>query len=206
MGREAELRLKGAAREAQPGRPSRVLQALRGDHANARRLLALMQRRRAGLSNGGIEDARSLVDMLDYTTGYADRVHHPREDRLFECLIRRVPELSPVADDVLAEHRELADAGADLIQLLDRVVGGESVLVGPACRAVDAYIDRYRRHMEREEGELFEAAGRVLEAADWVAVEAAAADREDPLFGRVLETRFQDLYAELMRLEAGRND
>ncbi len=55
--------------------------------------------------------------------------------------------------------------------------------------------------MAREEEQFFPRALAVLSSDDWAAIDAQITDREDPLFGGLVELRFRHLHEMILDLE-----
>ena len=56
------------------------------------------------------------------------------------------------------------------------------------------YITRYHAHIEKEEERLFALADTVLEDGDWQEIIAEIGDTDDPLFGKIRDQEYQNLY------------
>ena len=66
---------------------------------------------------------------------------------------------------------------------------------------IDDFIVKYRRHMREEEEIYFPLALKELDATDWQAIEAEAAQPgDDPLFGGKTDAEYQVLHDRILRL------
>lgn len=178
---------------------SRIMRQLRTDHSHAARLLGLMDRQLDRVEAGARADFALMADAMGYMTGYADRYHHPREDLLFERLRERDRSLSEVLDTLEREHQALATRGRAFLGVLSGVVDG--ALAERAKLEVQGreYVAFLRAHMQREDNEVFARADNALAESDWRQIDEALEVQEDPLFGRVVQEDFQDLYRHIMR-------
>jgi hemerythrin-like domain-containing protein len=127
-------------------------------------------------------DPRVFRAMLQYIDLFAERLHHPKEDRhLFRRLKQRTHEADALLDIAAGDHVR----GADRIRVLDQAFmryeeGGITHFLGFA-QAADAYAKSYRAHMQLEEMQILPIAERVLTAEDWREMDAVFGGRGDPL-------------------------
>jgi len=110
----------------------------------------------------------------------------------------RDPASAPVLDRLREQHAWLRDAGEALVALLDDVVNGAIRTRASIESGAEEYIARFREHMAIEDTTAFPAAARVLSAADWARV-TAAAPVEDPLFAAAGAERYAALEAAITR-------
>ena len=181
---------------------SHVMRQLRTDHSQVARLLGLLTRQLDLVKVAGSADFEIMEDAMKYMTGYADRYHHPREDLVFARLRERDAGIGEVLDSLGREHRALGAKGEAFQKVLEGVVDGAMVeREGFEAQGRD-YVEFLRSHMVREDNEVFPRADSALTDADWRHVEETLGEREDPLFGRVVQEDFSNLYDYIMR-EAG---
>jgi hemerythrin-like domain-containing protein len=164
------------------------------EHVNFARLLDLLEARIARFQNPQPADHTLLANVVWYLRNFADRYHHPREDEAFARLARRDPAILPVIDRLAQEHRVIATAGEDLFDHLDEAAKSGDAQAGLEAAAAD-YLAHYRRHIGVEEREVMPRAAELLTPDDWRAV--AESSEPDPLFGDVVEVRFQALRSQL---------
>ncbi|NIR29947.1 MAG: hypothetical protein GWN84_11660 [Gammaproteobacteria bacterium] len=173
---------------------SDVMRQLHQDHHNVTRLLALLEEQFATIQQAGRADFEVMMDIMDYMTHYPDMHHHPTEDLVFERLVRRDPGARPAVQDLLDEHKVLAEKGSSLHRALSQVVDGALVPREPLEEQGRDYIDVLRRHMNKEESQVFPLAKRRLNDEDWKAVDEAKGSMQDPLFGEILDEEYRTLY------------
>lgn len=100
--------------------------------------------------------------------------------------------------DLLMEHEELAQLTRDLSAAADNIL---SVPDQPPDRFIDQayrFLERYRRHMEKEDADLLPAALETLTPEDWEALDRIASGQPDPLSGQTFDKRFAKLRAEIL--------
>lgn len=181
---------------------SLTMQKLRQDHVNLGRLLDILEQELDSLHEGTRTDYELMQDAMLYMTRYPDEVHHPTEDVVFRRLMDRHPATRPAVAGLLDEHEKLVERGRAFRAVLMQVVDGSLVSRAELEREGRDYVRMLRRHVQREETELFPLADQHMQPEDWQAVEAEIELREDPLFGPVTGDDFRDLLAHISRQSA----
>jgi len=170
-----------------------LLQLLHTDHSNFDRLLALLDRQLELLHRTEPADLELMHDVMHYMTNYPDHVHHPREGAMFRHLLERDPSAAALLGSIGAEHQQLADKGIAFRDTLKHCVDGAMVRRELLEAQGRDYVASLRRHMEHEDGEAFPLARKLLESADWEAIDQQLEQREDPIFGSVVEEQYRSL-------------
>ncbi len=148
---------------------------------------------------GELPDFELLRAMLFYLDEFPERVHHRKEDEwLFPRVRARCPELAAILTQLETDHAQ----GERAIRDLEHAMLAFEVLGAPRRAAFDhavqAYVEFYLKHMEIEETHILPAAQRVLDAADWVAIDAAFAANRDPLTGHQPEDSYRPLFSRIV--------
>ncbi len=176
-----------------------VMEELHRDHVHFARLLPILEEELDVLHAAGSPDYQLALDIMHYMTQYPDLFHHPREDVVFERMLLRDPSLSGVLGELLRDHQRLAKIGSDFHDILAGVLEGAIMSREELDRRGRDYLNAMNSHMDVEEGEVFPLAEKLLDDRDWAAVEDAMGRREDPLFGTLVEARYEDLFEYLKR-------
>ena len=163
------------------------------EHRHFARLLSLLEQQLVAFHSDDRPNYELMLDVVSYLRYFPDRYHHAREDVAFARLVKRDPELKPLIDRLLQEHRVIAAAGTELLKYLEQVV--EDVLVERAKveAAAATYLVYYRRHLALEDRDIVPRAEQLLTQEDWAAVLAALPAGPDPLFGEDFEPRYREL-------------
>jgi hemerythrin-like domain-containing protein len=161
------------------------LAALYSEHRSIAAVLAALEALvRERRDRGAKIDPRVFRAALYYLDVFAEREHHPKEERaLFARLRGRTREADAVLDELGREHESGERAMRELEQALVRFEEGGDAEFPAFAAAVERFIGRYREHMRKEERDVMPLARRVLDANDWAAIEAAFAAHRDPLAG-----------------------
>ena len=170
-----------------------IIQQLQKDHLIAARLLDLLEVQIGTLHDGGTPDYLLMLDVMHYMTHYPDLFHHPREDLVFKKLKQRDASARPIVDSLVKEHKALAEKGVQFHECLHTVVSELMVPRESLESQGRDYIAFLRSHMDKEEGEVFPLAAKVLREKDWAEIDTTMEVKEDPVFGKVLGEEYRAL-------------
>ena len=176
-----------------------IIQQLQKDHLNAARLLDFLEGQIGTLHDGENPDYPLMLDVMRYMTHYPGLFHHPKEDLVFEKLKARDASARSMVDNLVEEHRALAGKGGQFFESLSSAVSELLVPRETLESQGRDYIAFLRSHMDKEEGEVFPLAAKVLREKDWAEIDAAMELEEDPVFGKVLGEQYRTLYDLLAR-------
>ncbi len=158
------------------------LEMLSACHHRVERQCATLKRLVPHLvANGADREARTAAtNILRYFDTSAKDHHADEEVDLFPALIAAAPgpdavSVRELVAALLADHRALDATWRRVRAVLERVAGGESVLL--VADEVDALVAHYDRHIEREERELLPLASRLLGADELARVGRAMRER-----------------------------
>lgn len=151
------------------------LEMLEACHERLQAQLATLARLAAWLpEHGPDKQARqAAVNVMRYFDIAAVKHHQDEEDDLFPVLRARADdarraELGTLIDWILADHQRLFAGWARMRARLERIAAGEHADLPPAD--VEEFADAYRRHIQREEGELLPIARGLLSEEDIAAL------------------------------------
>lgn len=107
-----------------------------------------------------------LIEFLDY---YADRVHHPLEDRLFDHLVNKglAPTERHLVFRNLGQHQEIISMTESLSATIAAALAGEVVDYDGFLERAAAFISLQQRHIRFEENYLFPLFEQTFENRDW---------------------------------------
>lgn len=177
-----------------------ILERLREDHRNMRRLLKLFEGQVATLRNGEAADLDLMTQAIDYCLTYPDLYHHPKEDQLYRRLVEKGISQYQVSDMEKA-HEDLAGLTRRLAAALDEVVKAPDRDREEVAELAQSFLDGYRLHMEAEDMTFFPLAEERFEAADWQAIEQELARMNDPLFSERSAEAYRRLNRNLTEMD-----
>ena len=172
---------------------SKAIHAWHDEHAHFSSLLDILQSEIRDFHFGKRPNFGLMLDIVYYLRHFPDRFHHAREDVAFARILDKDPSLEPVIARLQQEHRVIANAGDELLKLLNKAV--EEVVTPRSTleMAAATYLVYYGMHIAKEEEDILPIADRLLTDEDWAAVRAAVPAGPDPLFGRDCEPRYAAL-------------
>jgi hemerythrin-like domain-containing protein len=175
-----------------------LLDRLHQDHQHLALLLDLLTKLLDLFHEGSEPDYELMCEMLEYMENYADQVHHPSEDLIFERLRTHAGQHHPVLEVLMRQHEVLSELTRYFRQSLEGIVHEEVLRRDEVEAQGRELVETLRNHLDLEESEAFPLAREVLTEEDWQAIEAAASEVTDPVFGDRDPARFRTLYQHLM--------
>jgi hemerythrin-like domain-containing protein len=169
------------------------MEMLRRDHANISKLLRIFEQQLEVFATGERPDYELLRDIVDYFLEYADRVHHPLEDRVYLAIAARDADAAASIGDLEADHDRISASLKDFATIADNVMKDMQISRERFQELARDFIHSERRHMRVEEEKFFPLAEAVLTDEDWSKLEAAIGDSEDPVFGAASTEEFAAL-------------
>ena len=180
---------------------SSALTIIRDEHRTIEAILHGMEYLVRETRAGRKIDPRVLHAMLYYLDTFAERMHHPREDRyLFGIIRQRSAEAHALIAILEEEHAAGATSIRRLTQAMIRFEEGGDKEFAAFEREVHNYAAAYRNHMRREEEQLFPLARELLTPFDWVMVDAAFKEHLDPLASAREMKDFETLFNRIVNL------
>ena len=164
---------------------TQALEIISNEHRSMWQLTVVLEELCKHCADPEYKPDAELFDMiLDYIEQYVERVHEPKEEAY---LYRAVLERSSEGNDMIAqfkrEHAGTPEAVAGLRAQLKTVVRDYPAGAAEFRQALEDYISMMRRHIMKEESDLFPLARETLTDVDWDEINSAFADSADPSFG-----------------------
>jgi hemerythrin-like domain-containing protein len=171
-----------------------LLERLHRDHINLARLLDLLERELNEFYAGRESDFDLVVEMLEYIECYAELIHHPTEDRIFEAAQGRLGDKQALLEKLHQQHGLLVGLSKKFRRNLEGVVQG--AVIGREELEIEGreFIALQRQHLDLEEQEMFPALDASLETEDWERIAGEVPKHDDPVFGERDPNRFRLLY------------
>ncbi len=171
-----------------------LLQRLGRDHAGLAQLLNLLEAMLDRFHAGDEPDYDVIAEILEYMESYADEIHHPSEDLIYNRLI----ELGEGGHEVLAvlskQHSVLHQVTRDFRTAIEGILNEEVVRRDEVEVQGRDLIDTLRKHMVLEDTVAFPLALEKLSEDDWRMLIETAPDATDPIFGKPDPARFSSLF------------
>lgn len=150
------------------------------------------------LEGGNLVPARALLDILDFTTAFADRYHHAKEETvLFPALERRgiSREGGPLG---AMEHEHRIERGliGDLREATASYREGDANAATRFVESARTYVRLLVGHIEKEDGILFRLGDEILDEDDKAALSDGFKKFDSDLGGRTTH-EFERIASEL---------
>ncbi len=126
-------------------------------------------------------DIHTIALIADYLDGFAERLHHPKEnDYLFARVRMRSNEAGEVIDKLARDHDATPLQVLRIGELARSSGAWSEEKIADLREEIDSFRARLTEHMSLEEEVVFPLARAVLTPADWEAVDGAFAAHIDP--------------------------
>jgi hemerythrin-like domain-containing protein len=177
---------------------TQLLERLSQDHRHLSRLLNLLDNLLDRFHEGDEPDYELMSEMLEYMESYADKVHHPSEEMIFDRLRARTNETYPALDVLTKQHALLGQMNKRFRRSLDGIVHEEVLRRDEVEVQGRELVNTTRDHLNLEEAEAFPLARERLTASDWDELLEEVPYVDDPVFGDADPARFRTLFQHLM--------
>ena len=184
----------------------KILEKLRRDHTNLQRLLDLLSHELDALCAGEESNFDLKIELLDYIEHYAELVHHPTEDLIYEAILPRTEEGGKLLARLTLEHAELVGMARRFRETLEGIVQGEVMTRQEVDIRGREFIALQRHHVNLEEEEVFPLLDEHLTSEIWQELESKAPQEEDPVFTWQNYNRFRSLIDYLQEHEVIENN
>lgn len=175
------------------------LEEIHDDHRHMAVLLELLSSDMAALRED-LEDAvdlERLRQIMDYFSGYPDRIHHPREETMLEVFLERhAPSeaMKNAWERVRAQHITLPQLTRGVLEMLDAATHDVAVPRERLVERLHDFIVSQREHLVMEEREILPYLEKTMDDEDWLEVNTRMPDSVDPMFGEQIQAEYRELY------------
>ena len=171
----------------------KLLDRLRRDHVNLQRLLDLLSDELDAFFRGEESNFDLKTEMMDYLETYAERIHHPTEELIYQKALSQTDEGKLLLERLSREHTELLGMARRFRDTLEGIVQGEVISRDEVETRGREFIALERHHVDFEEQEIYPLLEQTLSEAQWAALAEEAPQGDDPLFMRQDRNRFASL-------------
>lgn len=170
-----------------------LLDKLKQDHINLQRLLNLLSKELDAFFAGEESNFDLKIELLDYIEHYAEQVHHPTEDLIYQQVLPTVDKGKALLQRLTREHGVLVGAARRFRETLEGIVQGEVMTREEVETRGREFVALQRQHVDLEEHEVFPLLEKLLTDQQWSEIAAQAPTDEDPIFSRQDYNRFRSL-------------
>jgi hemerythrin-like domain-containing protein len=158
-----------------------LLTELQDDHRHLDRMLDLLEHEVGTLRRGALPHYPLIQEIVAYLCEFPDRVHHPREDLMYQRMACFQTGLNALLETVVNEHARLQRISGEFGGLLRRAIEQGDVPREAVVHAGYEFVKHHRSHIRREEREIYPCAEALLDEADWRRIAELSPDGKDPL-------------------------
>lgn len=177
---------------------SNIIKDLREEHKGFRELLALLQKKVDMLEQIIPIDYKILADAIHYIEKYAGLYHHPKEDIIYDYIIDNKLDNKDFFAKTIKEHDMFKQLTQQLSTSLDSILLDVILPADVFCSQLKHFIQAEKSHLDKEERLIFPLIESLLVDKDWEIInEKIPSQIEDPLFGKMVNEEFLDLYKRL---------
>ena len=169
------------------------------DHVHMARILKLIESEIDALIAEEPRDLEVLDDSLRYLINYADKIHHAKEDIIFQRLATVDPDIKELIEDIFSEHQELFEKGREFQNLVQAAEVGDFVLRDEIVEKGKIYVSTLYSHMSKEEEHLLERARGTLSEEDFASLDLDNVSAADPVFGEDVQKEYRELYNHIVQ-------
>lgn len=180
----------------------KILEKLKHDHVNLLKLLDLLSKELDSLCAGEESNFDLKIELLDYIEHYAEQVHHPTEDLLYEAVLPQIKDGEALLVRLSREHGELIGMARRFRETLEGIVQGEVLTREEVDIRGREFLALQRQHVNLEEEEVFPLLETNITNEKWAELESLAPKTEDPVFAGQNYNRFRSLIDYLQSQES----
>lgn len=169
------------------------ISAWHAEHAYFSHLLDLLDHELDVFHSGARPNYELAQDIITYLRDYGDQCHHPGEDRVFERLAKRCPDLALVVARLRQQHRIIALSGEALLAQIGSILDDAVLPRAQLEAALATYLVYYRSHIAQEDALIVERAAQELDPQDWEAAQYVAAPARGASLAHGSTERFREL-------------
>lgn len=170
-----------------------VMTRLGEEHKRLARLLDLFEKLLDQFNQGAEPDYELMDEMLAYMDSYADVVHHPTEDLVFERVLAKPGPKHEAFEILMRQHEAVSKLSRRFRESLEAILNEEVLLRDEVEIQGREMIAALRNHIRLEDSEAFPIALEALSDQDWEEIAEQAPQADDPLFGAADPVRFRNL-------------
>lgn len=174
----------------------KVMKKLYRDHGHFVQLMDLLDNQLAHFNEGN-EPTNLLRDVMHYVHDYADSIHHPIEDQLYQMQLAQSDEGREVMEKLLVQHQVIIAMTRDLQKAVDALKPGSGAGREAVAKAGRDFVEQQRSHMQFEENDAFPLLRQSLSDEDFGNAEGALPAEDDPLLDNNMRGRYPTLFAYL---------
>lgn len=169
-----------------------LIESIYKEHGYINRIIQLLDSKLSRLEDEKSVNYNVIRESVDYLSLVAEKVHHPKEDMIYQYYVDHYGKHEGLAN-LLIEHHTLSGDTEDFSITIEMILNDAIVPKERFKEQLKAFTCRIRQHLELEEKEILPFLKTHLTVADWKELESHWVEVEDPVFGRQVNKRYLEL-------------
>ncbi|CED72254.1 putative hemerythrin [Aliivibrio wodanis] len=169
-----------------------LIESIYKEHGYINRIIQLLDNKVSLLEEEKSVNYNLIRESVDYLSSVAEKVHHPKEDMIYQYYIEHYGEHEGLVD-LLQEHHTLSDSTEAFSVIVEMILNDAIVPKEIFKENLKEFTNRIKRHLELEEAKIFPFLKSHLTEDDWKELEAYWKEEEDPVFGHQVNKRYLEL-------------
>lgn len=170
-----------------------MIERIRREHGYMVRLLAVLKQKIALLEQEEPINYSLLREIVTYLVDHSERVHHPKEDILYQYYLDHFGEQQEIIN-LENEHKVLSEQTHAFLDTVDMILNDAVVPQDIFLTQLKEFVNSQKSHLELEERAVLPLIAKVFTVKDWQAVEDQWTENEDdPVFGETIAEKYQQL-------------
>jgi hemerythrin-like domain-containing protein len=180
---------------------AKAIEELQLDHANFLKLLKVLEEELAVFDSGEAPDYEIIDSVAAYFTDYAERFHHPLENRIFARLKERAGSAVASISHLPREHERLSEEAASFRALTQSVLQEAEIPRALFHERARRFIEQERAHIAGEEKHFFSKVTALLDEEELNRLLPEEEKESDPLFDKEVKEEYRLLAQRLLDWE-----
>jgi hemerythrin-like domain-containing protein len=178
-----------------------MIERIRREHGYMVRLLAVLKQKIAMLESEQAINYSLLHEIVAYLSDHSERVHHPKEDIIYQYYLDKFGHLEAI-EDLESEHKVLSKKTHEFLETVEMILQDAVVPQDIFVGQLKEFVQSQRQHLEMEEHSVLPMIIRNFTVQDWQAVELLwSINEDDPVFGDTIAEQYQQLAARVRQNE-----
>ncbi len=170
-----------------------MIERIRREHGYMVRLLAMLRHKLYEIKQERVINYALMSEIVDYLATHSERVHHPKEDILYNYFLKHYGRQQTI-EDLEQEHKALSEKTREFSAVIDMILQDAVVPQDMFIAHLEDFINSQKRHLELEERKILPLIEELFTIEDWQHVESLWSENEDdPVFGETIADRYKQL-------------
>ncbi|WP_070962464.1 hemerythrin domain-containing protein [Vibrio sonorensis] len=168
-----------------------MVERIRREHGYMVRLLAILREKLNCLKNEREINYNLIREVVDYLANHSEKVHHPKEDILYEYYIEKYGHHEQI-ENLEEDHVHLSQSTHAFLDTVDMILQDAIVPQHIFIAQLEEFILTQKRHLDMEEQSILPLINKSFTTNDWQEVESRwSVNEDDPVFGDTIAEQYK---------------